>query len=182
VDLLALLDSSRAGDAEASKQSQAAVYEALRTLARRQLKRSGGNTLNTTALVHEAWLKVANNARRDFESRAHFFAIAAKAMRQILVDHARRRHAHKRGGGRAFATSALSSVGVDSNVEGLLAVDAILAKLEALDPRLARIVEWRFFGGLEEEEIARALDIHVRTVQRDWRKGRAFILAELDEA
>jgi RNA polymerase sigma factor (TIGR02999 family) len=129
VDILALLDGSRAGDAEASRKSQAAVYEALRTLEHRQLL-SGGNTLNTTALVHEAWLKLVNNARRDFESRAHFFAIAAKAMRQILIDHARSGQAKKRGGGQAFVTSAPSSVGADSNVEELLAVDAILARLE----------------------------------------------------
>jgi RNA polymerase sigma factor (TIGR02999 family) len=100
----------------------------------------------------------------------------------VLVDHARRRAAHKRGGARPGAITTLSGVGVDSNVEELLLVDAILKKLEALDPRLATVVEWRFFAGLEEEEIARALDVSVRTVRRDWRRARAFILAEMGGA
>jgi RNA polymerase sigma factor (TIGR02999 family) len=177
VDITALLDGSRAEDK--ASESLSAVYKALRGLAHRQLKKSGGATLNTTALVHEAWLKLAHNARRDFESRAHFFAIAAKAMRQVVVDHARRRNALKRGRNQVPVSSVLSNVGADSNVEELLAVDAVLSKLEVLDPRLARIVEWRFFAGLEEEEIAQALDVHIRTVRRDWRKARAFILAQI---
>ena len=155
-----------------------AVYDMLRALAHRQLRKSGGNTLNTTALVHEAWLKLMHG-ESDFENRAHFFAVAATAMRQILVDHARRRHAQKRGGAAPAAESALANVGAESNVDELLAIDAILTKLEALDERLARVVEWRFFGGLDEAEIARALDVDVRTVRRDWRKARAFILGEL---
>jgi RNA polymerase sigma factor (TIGR02999 family) len=155
------------------------VYDALHALAHRQLRKSGGNTLNTTALVHEAWMKLARGEDKSFESRAHFFAVAAKAMRQILVDHARRRNAQKRGGERPATASSLSAVGADSNVEELVAVDAALTKLEALDERLARVVEWRFFGGLDEAEIAQALGVDVRTVRRDWRKARAFIVSEL---
>jgi RNA polymerase sigma factor (TIGR02999 family) len=118
----------------------------------------------------------------EFESRAHFFAVAATAMRRIVVDHARRRHAQKRGGGAIATASALSRVGEDMNVEELLTIDAALTRLAELDERLARVVEWRFFAGFEEEEIARALDLDVRTVRRDWRKARAFILSELGEA
>ena len=153
------------------------VYVTLRGLARRQLRKMNGATLNTTALVHEAWLKLEKGSRA-FESRTHFLAVAATAMRQIVLDHARQRRAKKRDG-VAAGESALSSIGVETHVEELIAVDAALTKLEALDARLARVVEWRFFGGLEEAEIAEALDVDVRTVRRDWRKARAFILEEL---
>ncbi len=154
------------------------VYGVLRGLASRQLRRRGGQTLNTTALVHEAWIKLSAGGR-EFENRGHFLAVAATAMRQILVDHARRKRAAKRGGAARVTSSGLSDAGVVSNMEELLAVDAALEKLEARDARLARVVEWRFFAGLEEAEIAAALDVDVRTVRRDWRKARAFILAEL---
>lgn len=177
-DIAPLLVRARSGDGDSSRETFTAVYAALRALAHRHLRKNGGNTLNTTALVHEAWLKLVRG-ESDFESRAHFFAVAATAMRQIIVDHARRRHASKRGGHARVTSSGLSNVGVDSNIEELLAVDAALTKLEALDARLARVVEWRFFAGLEEAEIARALDVDVRTVRRDWRKARAFILGEL---
>ena len=156
------------------------VYAALRVLAHRQLKKSGGQTLNTTALVHEVWIRLVVG-QPQLESRAHFFAIAATAMRQILVDHARKRHAQKRGGHARASATALSEVGQETNVEDVLAIDAALTKLALLDERLARVVEWRFFAGLEEAEIARALDVDVRTVRRDWRKARAFVLNELGD-
>lgn len=155
----------------------AAVYDALRAIAHRHLNRNGGNTLNTTALVHEAWLKLSQG-EAAFESRGHFIAVAATAMRQIVIDHARRRNAQKRGPGLASA-SLLDNVGQESHVEELLAIDEILTRLTALDERLARVVEWRFFAGLDEEEIAQALEVDVRTVRRDWRKARAFIVSEL---
>jgi RNA polymerase sigma factor (TIGR02999 family) len=154
-----------------------AVYRVLRRLANRQLRNRAGQTLGTTALVHEAWLKLGPD-HAPFESRAHFLAVAATAMRQILVDHARKRMAAKRAG--AAPATGLSNVGVASNVEEILAVDAALTKLAGLDDRLARVVEWRFFAGLEETEIAGALGVDVRTVRRDWRKARAFILKELE--
>ncbi|HEY8073246.1 MAG TPA: ECF-type sigma factor [Labilithrix sp.] len=160
-------------------ESFSAVYVILRRLASRQL-RSRGATLDTTALVHEAWLKL-DAAGGAFESRAHYLAVAATAMRQIVVDHARRRLAQKRGGD-ALVTASISRVG-DARapkLDELLAIDAALAKLEAVDARLVRVVELRFFAGLEETEIAEALAVDVRTVRRDWRKARAFILVELD--
>jgi RNA polymerase sigma factor (TIGR02999 family) len=156
------------------------VYETLRLLARRQLRKGGGNTLDTTGLVHEAWIKLSNG-EASFESHAHFLAVAAKAMRQILVDHARRRGSKKRGENPPLSESILSTVGEETHADEILLIDAALTKLEELDARLARVVEWRFFGGLEESEIARGLDVDVRTVRRDWRKARAFIVAHLAE-
>jgi len=157
-----------------------AVYDTLRALAHRHLKRSGGNTLNTTALVHEAWLKLARSDGSP-DDRAHFLAIAATAMRQIVIDHARRRKAHKRAPTLA-SLSTLGEVGEDSRVEELLAIDEILTRLAELDERLARVVLLRFFGGLTEDEIAPALKVDVRTVRRDWRKARAFIVSALELA
>jgi RNA polymerase sigma factor (TIGR02999 family) len=160
--------------------TSAAVYEVLHDLAHRQLRRSSGATLNTTALVHEAWIKLARGAADGFEGRSHFFAVAAMAMRQVIVDYGRRRQAQRRGGGRRPVTaSALSRVGVDSNIDELLAIDAALDKLAALDERLAKVVEFRLFAGLEEQEIADVLGVNVRTVRRDWRKARAFLLNEI---
>ena len=157
-----------------------ALYEVLHELAHRQLRRSSGVTLNTTALMHEAWIKVAKSAAPQFESRGHFLAVAAMAMRQVVVDYGRRRRAQRRGDGKPVTSSGLSSVGADARVDELLAVDAALDKLAAVDERLARVVEFRVFAGLDEEEIARTLDVNVRTVRRDWRKARAFIISELD--
>jgi RNA polymerase sigma factor (TIGR02999 family) len=155
------------------------VYRVLRRLAEGQLRRKGPQTLGPTALVHEAWLRLGPG-QREFESRGHFLAVATTAMRQILVDHARRRHAQKRGGPAAILVSGLSKIGSEQDPVDILAVDAALTKLALLGERMARVVEWRFFGGLEEAEIAEALGVDVRTVRRDWQKARAFILGELD--
>ncbi len=132
--------------------------------------------------MHEAFLKLSAGASVTANDRAHFVGIAARAMRQILVDHARRRHAEKRGGGQ-FVTlgddAASSDTGTDA--ETLLAVHDALEALAALDPRLAQVVEMRYFGGLGESEIAVALDVTTRTVQRDWAKARAWLHARLSE-
>ena len=155
----------------------AEVYGVLRGLAARQLRRGGGHTLDTTALVHEAWLKL--DGAGTFESRGHYLAVAATAMRHSLVDHARKRLSHQRGGDRVRVASAISQVAASDDVELVVAVDEALTKLAAFDARLARVIEWRFFAGLEESDIAAALDVDVRTVRRDFRKARAFILQEL---
>ena len=155
----------------------AEVYGVLRGLAARQLKRGGQHTLDTTALVHEAWLKL--HGAPAFENRGHFLAVAATAMRHILVDRARKRLSHKRGGDLVRVASAISQVAAGDDIELVLEVDAALTKLAAFDERMARVVEWRFFAGLEEIEIASALGVDVRTVRRDFRKARAFILEQL---
>jgi RNA polymerase sigma factor (TIGR02999 family) len=151
------------------------VYEALRAIAHRHLSGSG-HTLNTTALVHEAWLKLSRG-EASLEER-HFLALAATAMRQIVIDHARRHQAHTRAHGTRLLAD-LDEVGRDSEIEELLAIDQLLTRLASLDERLSRVVLFRFFGGLREEEIASVLDVDVRTVRRDWRKARAFIVSEL---
>ncbi len=170
---------SRDGHPPCSREESRALYELLHDLAHRQLRGSKGATLNTTALLHEAWIKLARGGERAFESRPHFLAVAAMTMRQVVVDYGRRRGAQRRGGGEPATGSALSRVGFDSNVDELLAIDAALDKLAEIDERLVRVVELRFFAGLEEAEVAQALDVNVRTVRRDWRKARAFILSEL---
>jgi RNA polymerase sigma factor (TIGR02999 family) len=160
--------------------SFAAVYSELRRLAHRQLARdTPGVTLSTTALVHEVYVKLAGGQLVGLRGSEHFLALAARAMRQILVDHARARRSEKRGGGFVLTQLEEGSVAVDGLGEELLAVDAALGRLEALDPRLARLVEWRFFAGLSEAEIATALGRTERTVRRDWRKARAFLFREL---
>jgi len=163
---------------EASEQA-AALYQVLHQLAHRQLRKSNGVTLNTTALIHEAWIKLARSTHAEVESKGHFLAVAAMAMRQVIVDYGRRRRAQRRGGGQRASSSRLSGVGSESSVDELLAIDAALDKLAALDERLAKVVELRFFAGLEEEEIAQVLNVSVRTIRRDWRKARAFILSEM---
>jgi RNA polymerase sigma factor (TIGR02999 family) len=178
MDFASALARAATGDAGASEATTAALYSALRALAHRQLRGSRVGTLNTTALVHEAWIKLVVG-EASIQSRQHFFALAATAMRQIIVDHARRRGTLKRRVDGTFAVADLSTIGVDPKVAELLAIDRVLDRLAAFDVRLARVVEWRFFGGLAEEEIAAALDVDVRTVRRDWRKARAFLISEI---
>lgn len=157
-----------------------AVYSELHRLAsRRMLWESDGRSLQTTDLVHEAYLRLINQSRVDWESRGHFFAIAARLMRRILVDHARARKAGKRpNAGLKVALSDLPA-GVDGRTVEFLALDEALDRLEALDQRQARIVEMRFIAGLSEKEIADALGLSVRTVKRDWRIARAWLYGTL---
>ncbi len=155
-----------------------ALYEELHALAHRQIRRARpGETLRTTALLHEAYLKLARGA--SVKDRSHFFALAARAMRQVLVDHARNHTALKRGAGLQIATlgDVASEVGADA--AELIAIDTALAKLQGANQRMAHVVELRFFGGLSVEETAEALDESTATVKRDWRAARAFLLATL---
>lgn len=155
------------------------VYSELRVIAHRQLRARGG-TLDTTGLVHEAYLKLVDQSRANWRDRSHFLALAAVAMRHVLVDRAKARAAFKRGGGRVRITLNEGEIGIDDQPEALLQIDEAMNRLAALEPRLARVVECRFFGGLTEEEIAEALDITVRTVQRDWAKARMILRSELE--
>lgn len=178
VELTQLLHAAHSGDHAAAARLIEAVYPDLRALAVRHLR--GQRAERATSLVHEAWLRLAP-ANLTFRDRGHFFAVTSRVMRQILINHARHRMALKRGAGAA-AVSLEAAEGVTSDGDDdatLLGVDAALARLEALDERLARVVELRFYGGLLEEEIAEVLELSVRSVQRDWRRARAFLASEL---
>jgi RNA polymerase sigma factor (TIGR02999 family) len=175
----ALLPASRSGDEAAFSEVYAAAYAELRRSARVQLRRlRPGCTLTTTALVHEAFVKLVRKPVGT-EDRAHFLAIAARAMRQILIDHARARKTHKRRARIEPVLSGSAEGRVEAIADELLAIDAALGRLAALDGRLAQVVECRFFGGLTEAEIGEALGLDERTVRRDWRKARAFLHREI---
>jgi RNA polymerase sigma factor (TIGR02999 family) len=169
------------GDGDASAALLVLLYEELRGLAHGFFRRrSPGQTLQPTALVHEVYLKLTRGRDIGWESRAHFLAVAARAMRQILANHAERRRAKKRGGGRARVT--LSGLGSPPRPEeqvDLIDLDDALAKLAAVSSEQARAVEMRFLAGVSEEEIALALDVSTRTVRRHWRMARAFLKAEM---
>jgi len=157
------------------------VYNELRAIAHRQLAaRARGSTLSTTALVHETYLKLVDQSRADWRDRAHFLAVASIAMRHVLVDRAKARATLKRGGARRRITLDDAHIAVDDQPEALLQLDEAMNRLAALQPRLARVVECRFFGGLTEDEIAEALGVTVRTVQRDWAKARMLLQRELE--
>ena len=155
------------------------VYEELRQLAHRHLAREAtGHTLSTTALVHEAYLRLTDHGAGNvaFSDRTHFFAIAARSMRHILVDHARRQHAVRRGeGARRVPLEDVVGLAADERAGLLVALDEALERLAGLDPRQARVVECRFFAGLTEEETAEALGIGLRTAKRDWAKARSWL-------
>jgi len=155
------------------------VYQELRRIARGQRRAAGSPaTLDTTALVHEVYLKLHDAPEARSIGRAHFLSLAARAMRQILVDHARARGRLKRGGDVAI-TGLDERVGTPSDIVDLVALDVALSRLADLDARSAQLVEWRIFGGLEFEEIAQLQGLTERTVFRDWRRARAFLVREL---
>ena len=173
-----LLARARAGDDGALGAAYSAVYEQLKRAARAQLRRLG-DPFGTTALVHEAYLKLAGGAPLTAMDRNHLLALSARAMRQVLVDDARARKADKRGGGQqALTLGAALGDGEAAAIE-VLALDELLSSLHRLDPRAAQIVELRYFGGYSETEIASMLGISDRTLRRDWRKARAFLLSEM---
>lgn len=159
----------------------AIVYEELKRIARHHLRAADGKaTLSTTELVHEAFLKLGRGPEAGWEGRAHFFGSASRAMRQVLVDFARRRQAAKRGGARQRISLTDATGALDVQLDEILALDAALEQLNAVSERLRRVVELRFFGGLGEEEVARILGVTPRTVGRDWIKARLFLLRELE--
>ncbi len=174
-----LLRAARSGDREAFDRLLPLVYDELRQMAGRQLRREqAGHTLNTTALVHEAYLKLVDQTI-DWRDRAHFRGIAARAMRQVLIDHARRRGAAKRGGDWQRTSLEPGQLPVAAASDELLALDKAMERLSRIESRLHQVVEYRFFGGMTEEEIAAVLGLTVRTVQRDWVKARAWLYKEL---
>jgi len=159
----------------------ALAYQELRAIAHRRLvARDHAGTLSTTALVHEAYLKLADQSRAGWRDQAHFLALASLAMRHVLVDRARERMALKRGGVRRQVTLNEDVVAVEEQPETLIQLDEALDRLSNVDPRLARVVECRFFGGLTESDTAATLGVTVRTVQRDWVKARVLLRRMLE--
>lgn len=176
-----LLDDLRSGRREALDRITVLVYDELREIAHRhRAGRKDNETLATTALVHEAYLKLVDQSRARWNDRAHFLALAAIAMRQILADRARFHHAAKRGGRHSTITLDETSIATDDDEpDALLQIDDALNRLEQVDHRLARVVEYRFFGGMTHEEIAESLGVTVRTVERDWTKARMLLRDDL---
>lgn len=154
------------------------VYDELKRMAHQQLHDASA-TLSTTELVHEAFLKLAGGTTTDWEGRAHFFGAASRAMRQVLVDFARRRTATKRGGGVELVSLGEGDAALEIELDQIIAVSDALDQLERVDPRLRTIVDLRFFAGLPETEIARLLGVSTRTVERDWLKARLVLLDAL---
>jgi RNA polymerase sigma factor (TIGR02999 family) len=166
----------KGGDPAARDQLFRLIYRDLHARAHHQLARSRpGDTLSTTALVHETYLKLVGSTHQAYLDRGHFFAVAARAMRQILVDYARSRLAEKRGGGARNSTLEPEQLAGPQRSEDLIALDEALIELSRLDERLAETVELRYFAGLSVEEVAEARGVSPRTVKRDWRKARAFL-------
>jgi len=184
-EITILLRQWRAGDAQALDRLIPLVYAQLRRIARRHLARERpDHTLTTAALVHEAYLQLVHQAAVDWRDRVHFFAIASRTMRRVLVWHARRRHATKRVDGRLVRLEdglLLAADGAGDAAE-LLALDDALQRLEEIDPRLCRVVECRHFGGLTVEETATALEISPATVKRDWQAARAWLRLALTDS
>ena len=172
-----LLARARESDQRALDDAYAAIYQELKQVAHRQLRREHG-PLETTALVHEAYLKLAGGAPLAAMDRNHLLALSARAMRQVLVDDARARKADKRGGGQDMLTlGAAGDAGEVAAVE-VLKLDELLESLHRLDERAAQVVELRYFGGYTELEVADMLDISESTLRRDWRRARAFLMKE----
>lgn len=182
-DITRLLHQLSDGDDHAVNALMPLVYDELHAMADRQMRRERANhTLNSTALVHEAYLKLVDQNRVNWQNRAHFFAIAAQAMRRILINYAQARLAQKRGGGQILATFNEEEVLRESRAGEIVALDEALTRLAELNERQSKVVEYRFFAGLTQEEIAEVLGVSVPTVRRDWRLARAWLARELDAA
>ncbi len=168
------------GDRDALDKLLPLVYQELKRIADRYLKRErAGHTLQTTALVHEAYFKLIDQTRVEWQNRAHFFGVAAQAMRRILVDHARRHHSEKRAGVKISLDEELNLAA--ERASELVALDEALITLAELDPQKSRIVELKFFGGLSIEETAEVLGIGTATVIRQWRLAKAWLYAEINQ-
>jgi len=181
-DVTELVRAAGRGDLDALRTLFAAVYDELKRLAHRQLAVSPNPTINTTGLVHETYLKLVQPDGLRLNDRGHFFATAARAMRQIVVDHARRRLADKRG-------EAVQPVTLDEQIDAdaldpsqLVHLDDALGRLQQLEPKLAELVELRFFAGLSVEQVAQLRDVAPRTVIRDWRRARAYLFDSVGSA
>lgn len=182
-DITVLLRRLSSGDSAAEGELLPFVYEELKKLAKSHLRRErAGHTLQTTALVHEAWMRMAGFTALSIEDRVHFFRLSAKVMRRVLVDHARHSNAKKRGDGCVPVAFEEGLVVSEDRLETILMVDEALERFEKMDPRSAQVVVLRYFSGMTEEEISLALQISIRTVKRDWEIARAWLLAELTDS
>lgn len=180
-DITALLKRFQTGDAEAQSQLIGAVYDELRIMAARYMSRERpGHTLQATALVNEAYLRLVKIKSADWQDRAHFFAVAAQVMRRILVSHARLHLAGKRGGGIEALSLDEGLVYSEQRSGQLVELDTALEKLAATDERVSKVIELRFFGGLSVDETAAVLRVSPRTVKREWMFGRAWLRSELN--
>ena len=178
--LTVLLTQVKDGDKSALDELVPLAYAELRRLADSYLRNERTeHTLQPTALVHEAYMRLVGQDQPDYRNRSHFFGVAAQLMRQILVDHARSRNAHKRGGGEANLSMDDAAGSGDRRPDAFLDLDFALRKLEERDPRKARVIEMRFFGGLTAKESAEVLEVSVETVRRDLRLGQAWLQREL---
>jgi RNA polymerase sigma factor (TIGR02999 family) len=176
------LDAAREGDRGALDRVLSTLYQELHAMARRQLAGQQAHTMDATALVHEAYLKLIGRQTAQFDDRAHFFAYAASAMRSVVVDYARQRLAQKRGGDLHRVTELPEEVEGGLRLdEETLGLDTALTRLAAVDERLAQVVELRYFAGLSELEIASLLKRSERSIRRDWQKARLFLLASLKD-
>jgi RNA polymerase sigma factor (TIGR02999 family) len=181
--LTLLLNRMRRGDQDAAERAAGLVYAELHRIASRQMKRERpDHVLQTTALVHEAYLKMAGGKAFEVENRAHFFAVASQQMRRILVDFARTAHAQKRGSGEMVENLDSIRVGTEARSVDLLALDESLRELERLEPRAARVVEMRYFGGHTDGEMAEALGVSAITVRRDWEYARSWLFSRMRPA
>jgi RNA polymerase sigma-70 factor, ECF subfamily len=170
------------GDQSALEQLMPLVYDELRRLARQYMRREPAeHTLQTTALVNEAYLRLIEQKEVQWQNRAHFFALSSQLMRRILVGMARTRHAHKRGGTAQQVALEEALVISDERAAELVALDDALTALQALDPRRSRVVELRYFGGLSVEETAEVLQISPETVMREWKRAKAWLYSELSK-
>jgi RNA polymerase sigma factor (TIGR02999 family) len=176
-----VLTDLRSGSRESLDRLVPVLYQELRAIAHQRLaSQPPSATLQTTALVHEAWLKIVDQSEASVRDRAHFLALASLAMRHLLIDRAKSKASRRRGGERWHVTFDDELIGAQDQPEALLQLDEALNQLAELEPRLARVVECRFFGGMTEDEIAEALGTNVRTVQRDWVKARVVLRRMLE--
>ena len=180
VEVTQLLVAYGNGDRQALDRLLPLVYSELRQIAGHRLRRERrDHTLNATALVHEAYIKLMDADNISWQNRAHFFAIASRVMRQILISYARKHNAEKRGGGTPDTVLEGKEISLGQRADELIALDDALTRLASFDERMAKVVEYRFFGGLTIEETASVLDVSTMTVKRDWNKAKAWLYREL---
>jgi RNA polymerase sigma factor (TIGR02999 family) len=181
LELTGLLEDWKHGDPTALQKLTPLIYDELRRIAHRYAKHErNGHTLQTTALVNEAYLRLAGGEKLDWQNRTHFFAVTAQVMRHILIDHARRRHYVKHGGEAQHVPIEAASLMASERARELIALDEALEEFAVLDPRKARVVELRYFGGLSLEETAEAVGLSLMTVRRDWQAAKAWLYRRLN--